>query len=392
MADKSFWAKFFRDAGLSADLSLKYSTIFVENRMTLQHLLHLTKDLLREMGITAVGDIITIIQHIKSVDIEKLSEVQVSSVVSSTTQNSEKPVIPPGHELPVPVKRRVTKEIEGSYVVKLPEGKTEKTRQILQKLSKGKSYLLIIPDIVAQNNSTQVTRKVIFTSPPTVQEDYDEESDDDNFEVTISSTSPDFRLTNVRSSSGSCRSSVFDRLGAEVKLKRSPSPTDAKSVFSRLVNRSLAANSAEVSRPQGNFNKLKRSASESIFSRLGTPLNKSRRLESTDSLPYQGILKNTIPSSVSANPVSDSSRTINRRFSPISTVSSQSVPRVSAKSRLGYLPSNGRRSAGIFEASPKNEADRNNFRTPGGGLKHPCQLFVYCASAWDLNITILITA
>nr|CDS29475.1 Sterile alpha motif type [Hymenolepis microstoma] len=342
MADKSFWAKFFRDAGLSADLSVKYSMIFVENRMTLQHLLHLTKDLLREMGITAVGDIITIIQHIKSVDIEKLSEAQISSVVSSTTQNSEKPIIPPGHELPVPVKRRVTKEIEGSYVVKLPEGKTEKTRQILQKLSK------------VQNNSTQVTRKVIFTSSSTAQEDYDEESDDDNFEVTISSTSPDFRLTNIRSSSGSGRSSVFDRLGAEVKSKRSPSPTDAKSIFSRFVNRSLAANSAEVSWPQSNFNNLKRSASESIFSRLGTSLNKSRRLENEDSLPYQGILKNTIPTSAGAKSMSDSFGTANPRLSPVSsTVSSQTVPRVSAKSRLGYLPSsNARRSAGIFGAGP----------------------------------------
>ncbi|KAM3185402.1 hypothetical protein ACTXT7_006448 [Hymenolepis weldensis] len=343
MADKSFWIKFFREAGLSPDLSVKYSTVFVENRMTLQHLLHLTKDLLREMGITAVGDIITIIQHIKSVDIEKLSEAQISSVVSSTTPNSEKSAIPPGHELPVPVKRRVTKEIEGSYVVKLPEGKTEKTRQILQKLSK------------SQNNSTQVVRKVIFSSP-TVQEDNDEESDDDHFEVTISSTSPDFRLTNVRSSSESGRSSVFDRLGAEVKPKCSPTPTDVNSVLARFVSRTISANASEVSRPLDNFKNLKRSAGDSIFSRLGTLPGKSRRLENPDSLPYQGVLKNTSSPSVSSKPISVRLGTANPLIPPASTASSSAtVPRVSAKSRLGYLPSsNARQSAGIFGTISKN--------------------------------------
>ncbi|VUZ56027.1 unnamed protein product [Hymenolepis diminuta] len=312
--------------------------------MTLQNLLHLTKDLLREMGITAVGDIITIIQHIKSVDIEKLSEAQVSSVVSSTTPNSEKSAIPPGHELPVPVKRRVTKEIEGSYVVKLPEGKTEKTRQILQKLSK------------TQNNSTQVIRKVILSSPPTVQEDYEEESDDDHFEVTISSTSPDFRLTNMRSSSESGRSSVFDRLGAEVKPKRSSTPTDVNSVLARFVNRTISASAAEVSRPLDNFKNLKRSAGDSIFSRLGTLPSKSRRLENPDSLPYKGVLKNTISPSVNSKPISVRFGAANPLISPASTDSSSAtVPRVSAKSRLGYLPSsNARRSAGIFGTISKN--------------------------------------
>lgn len=58
-------------------------------------------------------------------------------MVTSTTPSSEKSSVLPGHELPVPLKRRVTKEMEGSYVVKLPEGKTEKTRRILQKMGIG---------------------------------------------------------------------------------------------------------------------------------------------------------------------------------------------------------------------------------------------------------------
>lgn len=70
ISDKKFWLTFFREAGFAMETAQNYSKVFVENRMTLQHLRFLTKDLLKEMGIAAVGDMITIIEHIKSVDVD----------------------------------------------------------------------------------------------------------------------------------------------------------------------------------------------------------------------------------------------------------------------------------------------------------------------------------
>ena len=68
--DGKFWLKFLSDAGLPQQTAKRYSDLFCENRLTLQHLRHLDKDLLKEMKINAVGDIITILQHCKSVDID----------------------------------------------------------------------------------------------------------------------------------------------------------------------------------------------------------------------------------------------------------------------------------------------------------------------------------
>ena len=68
--DNNFWLKFLRDAGLPQETAKRYADRFCENRLTLQHLRHLDKDLLKEMKINAVGDIITILQHCKSVDVD----------------------------------------------------------------------------------------------------------------------------------------------------------------------------------------------------------------------------------------------------------------------------------------------------------------------------------
>ncbi|KAM7533083.1 hypothetical protein Aperf_G00000120542 [Anoplocephala perfoliata] len=361
VSDKKFWVTFFREAGFSAETAQNYSKVFVENRMTLQHLRFLTKDLLKEMGIAAVGDIITIIQYIKSVDIEKMSETQNSTIVSSTTPTSERPPILPGHELPVPAKRRVSKEIEGPYVVKLPEGKTEKTRQILQKM---------------HNNSAQTSRTVVLSSSPSSQNfinkrkvDVEEESEEemDNFEVTISSTTSDVRTANIRSTPLSFelgRSSVFDRLGAEVQsgrgseLERPQLTKNARNVLARFVNRSVVNNTTGVPQVQRSSGNLKRSATESIFSRLGTSQDKIRRFEDPACLPYQGVLKR--PFAPQGTQRRDTN-TGDRQISPASpSAVSGTMPRVSAKSRLGYLsPPDMRRSAGIFGSnSSRNVHER----------------------------------
>eukprot|EP00108_Taenia_solium_P001506 TsM_000724600 transcript=TsM_000724600 gene=TsM_000724600 len=380
MADTKFWLKFFHDAGLPRETSKRYTNLFFENRITLQHLRFLDKDLLKEMGISAVGDIITILQYCKSLDIDKLSESQADVVVTSTTPSSEKPLVLPGHELPVPSKRRVTKEMEGPYVVKLPEGKTEKTRRILQKMG--------IADNGTSSNEpctpSRSLRTVVITAAPSSTTksgpilaaplDFDQESDDDNedFEVIISSTSPDVRTANLGTRPYVARPSVFDRLGAEVPFPNvtgvkgssvastSFSATSAgKTALARVVDRTIASNAAEETRLRRDLaqsSPLKRSASESIFSRLGAPGTKATA-DDEPGLPYQGVLKRARISAPKTQPPA--------RPPSHSVLKSPLNPqvRVSAKSRLGFAPSTPSstldRSAGIFATDlPRNVRQR----------------------------------
>jgi len=62
-----WWTRFFSDAGIPSFASSKYATIFYENRIQSNMLMDLDKDILKEMGITVVGDIIAILKHAKDV-------------------------------------------------------------------------------------------------------------------------------------------------------------------------------------------------------------------------------------------------------------------------------------------------------------------------------------
>uniref|UniRef100_A0A8U7NYJ6 Uncharacterized protein n=1 Tax=Corvus moneduloides TaxID=1196302 RepID=A0A8U7NYJ6_CORMO len=57
----------FFDAGIPPGPALGYAVAFVDNRIHKNMLLDLTKELMKELGITVVGDVIAILRHAKVV-------------------------------------------------------------------------------------------------------------------------------------------------------------------------------------------------------------------------------------------------------------------------------------------------------------------------------------
>lgn len=61
------WNKFFIQAGVQEIQASKYTAIFSENRIQPGMLEDLDKQVLKDVGISAVGDIISILRHTKEV-------------------------------------------------------------------------------------------------------------------------------------------------------------------------------------------------------------------------------------------------------------------------------------------------------------------------------------
>ncbi|XP_051900127.1 uncharacterized protein C19orf47 homolog isoform X2 [Pristis pectinata] len=76
----SEWIQFFKDAGIPAGPAVNYAVSFVDNRIQKNMLMDLTKDIMNELGITAVGDVIAILKHAKVVYKQELAKVATESI------------------------------------------------------------------------------------------------------------------------------------------------------------------------------------------------------------------------------------------------------------------------------------------------------------------------
>ncbi|XP_026723215.1 uncharacterized protein C19orf47 homolog isoform X3 [Athene cunicularia] len=156
----SEWIQFFKEAGIPPGPAVNYAVMFVDNRIQKNMLMDLNKEIMNELGITVVGDIIAILKHAKVVysrqpDDRQQPEQRLASRRPAPTaaprlhdlrhrlqQNGHREgLCDTAEDRPmIPVKRRrVTAEMEGKYIINMPRGTTPRTKKILeQQAAKGK--------------------------------------------------------------------------------------------------------------------------------------------------------------------------------------------------------------------------------------------------------------
>jgi len=86
MASERAWKTFFEDAGLPPKIVTKYTLLFLDHRIQREMLVDLTKSILNEVGITAVGDVLAILKQAKAVsnkeDIDAKESNQQTKAIS----------------------------------------------------------------------------------------------------------------------------------------------------------------------------------------------------------------------------------------------------------------------------------------------------------------------
>ncbi|KAG1672256.1 hypothetical protein GQR58_016059 [Nymphon striatum] len=148
----SKWINFFRECGLPIAVATNYAVIFTNHRIQKNMLADLNKEYLQEMGITTMGDIISILKMSKSVSDQvrkcvlcSFSNIQRGPMITYSSMDARNLVLTPRgkpdtislktssqtikSDLVVPFKkvRRVLPEQEGGYVIKMPNGNVRRT-------------------------------------------------------------------------------------------------------------------------------------------------------------------------------------------------------------------------------------------------------------------------
>ncbi|XP_077050649.1 uncharacterized protein C19orf47 homolog isoform X2 [Siphateles boraxobius] len=178
----SEWIQFFKDAGIPPGLAVNYAVSFVDNRIQKNMLMDLSKEIMMDLGITVIGDIIAILKHAKQVyrqdmckmateaitagqtsvqaELRRTANTPATRMIANALSRDSPPSTParrPDNRIsvtvsnasakPVPSKpaeenglqkkrRRVTREMEGKYIINMPKGTTDRTRRILAQQAK----------------------------------------------------------------------------------------------------------------------------------------------------------------------------------------------------------------------------------------------------------------
>jgi len=213
MASTRQWMKFFLDAGIPPDSSAQYAVTFETNRMGLDMLMDLDKEILRDLNITALGDIISILKHAKSAAAKKAAD----KVLYSDTSDKPKPIA----DKPKPISE--PKVSKASTSQKIADSKPKKESfAVSSRLG---------PQVPVGTKSSSPESEWPSVFPPPVKSVFSRLGDQTS--EGEESPSQEVEDTPTESSPGSGKRaaslSIFSRLGPESdRLEREPSPQEAR--------------------------------------------------------------------------------------------------------------------------------------------------------------------
>ncbi|XP_025413786.1 uncharacterized protein C19orf47 homolog isoform X1 [Sipha flava] len=285
---KDWWIKFFSDAGIPSFASSKYATIFYENRIQSNMLMDLDKDILKEMGITVIGDIIGILKHAKDVYREGFYDnYQTNGGENSTTKKNVNETPEPTPQKKKIVTSKIKKLVPKKVKVSSESEEDEETivRQVKRKTATQPS----------QNAIKIITKKVISKPKiPLKVKPVVVESDDDSPPPSemrtkssvfdrlgvgdVSSTTPNVDSNNS-STTESRKSSVFKRLGikqpsestSKISLKRTIKGRSDSYYGPNIPSEETSAFTKRVKLEETNLH-----SSKSVFERIGASCDREK--------------------------------------------------------------------------------------------------------------------
>ncbi|XP_053577737.1 uncharacterized protein C19orf47 homolog [Bombina bombina] len=367
----SEWIGFFKDAGIPAGPAVNYAVTFVDNRIQKNMLMDLNKEIMNELGITAVGDVIAILKHAKVVHRQDICKALIDP--PSTTQNTlqaelrrsansrnctatrmianslsrdSPPSTPvrrpdtsaskisvtvsnkvalknaqaasttkPCNTSEVPVKRRrVTAEMEGKYVINMPKGTTAKTKKILEEqASRGFGRTSVFDRLGAENKADTTTGNkptgVFSRLGDAHEDDKSTESDEEDYILPYEGVLK--KRTSLQERPG---------LGVTVKAKATSSENKpAVTTLRRLTSKPSASAPAKLSTPKISIaqrlgkviepedDRPRKVPSAALAKRLGKPQMAAQDSKVTSTKPPTGGFKVTIKRTLGSPKVSSSS-------------------------------------------------------------------------------------
>ncbi|XP_053865993.1 uncharacterized protein C19orf47 homolog isoform X1 [Malaclemys terrapin pileata] len=228
----SEWIQFFKEAGIPPGPAVNYAVMFVDNRIQKNMLLDLNKEIMNELGITVVGDIIAILKHAKVVYRQEMCKAATESVSSNQPSMQSELRRNANSAATRMIANSLSRDSPPATPVRRPDTSTSKISVTVSNkmaVKNAKAALCdpadesLVGPVKRRRVTAEMEGKYIINMPK-------DPSDEprikrDQVEEVISFIGP--------TSAGVPRTSVFDRLGAEMKADTTTGnkPTG---VFSRL--------------------------------------------------------------------------------------------------------------------------------------------------------------